>query len=46
MLQMVVALHVIMFVVGILQGLLAFKLLWDRDAFPANLIRQVLTTSR
>lgn len=46
MLQMVVELHIIMFVVGIVQGFLAFKLLWDRDAFPVNVIRRVLTNSR
>lgn len=42
MLQSVLPLHIIMFVVGAVQGLLAFKLLWDREAFPVNLIRQRL----
>lgn len=42
MLQMIVPLHVIMFSVGVLQGLYAFKLLWDHSAFPTNLVRQVL----
>jgi len=46
MLQMILPLHVIMFCVGALQGLYAFKLLWDRSAFPVNLVRQVLGGSK
>jgi hypothetical protein len=42
MLQMIVPLHVIMFCVGVLQGLYAFRLLWNQGAFPANLVRQML----
>ena len=43
MLQMIIALHVIMFVVGVLQGLLAFWLLWELKAFPANVVQKVFS---
>lgn len=46
MMQLVLPLHIIMFAVGAVQGLLALKLLWDREAFPVSLIRKRLAHPR
>jgi hypothetical protein len=41
-LQAVAALHVIFFLIGAVQGLLAFALLFRQNAFPANIARKWL----
>jgi hypothetical protein len=39
-LQDVVALHVIFFIIGAIQGLLAFAACWEADIFPARFLRK------
>lgn len=45
-LQAIVALHLIFFAIGAVQGLLAFALLYREDRFPANILKRLLSRGR
>lgn len=40
MLQAIAALHVIFFLIGAIQGLMALALLWEKSYFPTDLLRK------
>lgn len=42
MLQAIAALHVIFFLIGMIQGLMALTLLWEKSYFPTNLLKNMI----